>query len=60
MLENIPIIPKFLNVFPVESLVKPPNQEIEFIIEFIFDTVPILKTPYWIALAKLKELKAHL
>jgi hypothetical protein len=55
---DIRTVSEFSDVFPEELPGMPPDHEIEFVIELVPGTAPILKRPYKIAanqLAKLKE-----
>ena len=58
-LEDISIVRDFPNVFPGELPGLPPKREVEFTIELVLGTTPILKAPYRIAPLELKELKKH-
>jgi hypothetical protein len=57
---DIRTISLFSNVFPEEWPDMPLNYEIEFVIELIFGTAPIVKRPYRIAANQLAELKKQL
>ena len=57
---TIPVVSEFADVFPDEIIGLPPEREVEFGIELVPGTTPISKTPYRMALAELKELKAQL
>ena len=57
-LDDIPIVRDYIDVFPKELLGLPPKREVEFTIELLSGTTPILKAPYQMALLELKELKA--
>lgn len=59
-IESVPVVCKFTNVFPEELPRLPPVREVEFEIELVLDTAPILIIPYRIAPIELKELKAQL
>ena len=59
-LEDIPIVKEFLDVFPDDLLVLPPNRAIEFVIELVLGIEPISIPPYRMAPVELKELKAQL
>jgi hypothetical protein len=55
---DIRTISEYPNVFPEKLPGMPPDREIEFVIELVPGTAPILKRPYRMAanqLAKLKE-----
>ncbi|KAK5835966.1 hypothetical protein PVK06_011694 [Gossypium arboreum] len=58
--EPVPIVCEFPDVFPEELLGLPPVREVEFGIELVPDTTPILIAPYRMALTELKELKSQL
>jgi hypothetical protein len=57
---DIRTVSKVLDVFPEELPGMPPNCEIEFIIELILGTAPILKRSYRMATNQLAELKEQL
>ncbi|XP_073022767.1 uncharacterized protein [Primulina eburnea] len=59
-IEDIPIIAEFADVFPDEIPGFPPAREVEFGIELMPGTSPISRTPYRMAPAELRELKAQL
>ncbi|XP_073279554.1 uncharacterized protein [Primulina huaijiensis] len=56
-LEDVKMARDFPNVFLDEVLGIPPDKEVDFSIELMPVTVLISKTPYRLALAKMKELK---
>jgi hypothetical protein len=56
-MEEIPIVQKFLDVFPEDFPGLPLDREIEFCIDLISRAAPISKAPYRMAPAELKELK---
>ncbi|KAA3480831.1 DNA/RNA polymerases superfamily protein [Gossypium australe] len=56
-IEQVPIVKEYADVFPNELLGLPPTREVEFVIELVHGTAPILITPYRMALIELKELK---
>lgn len=60
MLDSIPVVKQFPNVFPDELLGLPPSSEIDFQIELNPGTALISKAPYRLASAELKELKEQL
>ena len=60
MVENIPVVNEFADVFPEEIPGLPPHREVEFTIELEPGTAPISKAPYRMAPAEMKELKAQL
>ena len=59
-LDDILIVREFPNVFPEDLPGIPIDREIEFSIDLLPETSPILKAPYWMAPTKLKELKEQL
>ena len=59
-LEDIPIVKEFPDVFPHDISGLPPDREVEFTIDLIPGTEPISITPYRMAHAELRELKAQL
>ncbi|WMV32688.1 hypothetical protein MTR67_026073 [Solanum verrucosum] len=60
LLQSVPIVREFLELFPNDLPEIPPKREIEFVIDLIPDTLPISTPPYRMALAELKELKEQL
>jgi hypothetical protein len=56
--DNIRVVRDFPDVFPEELLGKPPDREVEFVIDLLPGTAPISKRPYRIE--ELKELKKQL
>jgi hypothetical protein len=58
MLEGIPIVRVFVDVFPEELPGLPPDGEIEFTIDLLPGTRPISKAPYRMAPLELRELKS--
>ena len=59
-LEDIPIVRKFLDVFPDDLLGITPDREIDFHIELAFGTEQISKAPYRMSPLELKELKLQM
>ena len=59
-LTNIPVVHKFLDVFPKELLGLPPDREVEFSIDLFPGIGPIARAPYKMAPTELKELKTQL
>jgi hypothetical protein len=51
---------EFLDVFPEDLPGMPLDHEIEFVIELVHGTAPILKRPYRMAANQLAELKKQL
>jgi len=60
MLEEIPIVRDFVDVFPEELPGLPPYREIKFTIDLLPGTRPISKAPYRMASLELRELKEQL
>ena len=60
MLESIPVVSEFSEVFPTNLPSLPPDRDIDFCIDVELGTQPISIPPYHIALAELKELKEQL
>nr|CAD1842393.1 unnamed protein product [Ananas comosus var. bracteatus] len=55
MIEDIPVVREFGDVFPAELLGMPPDREIEFVVDLVPRTTPISKAPY----KPLKNPKSH-
>lgn len=53
---SISIVCNFLDVFPIELSGLPPLEKVEFLIELLPGTQPILKPAYRMSLAELIEL----
>ena len=60
VLEGIPVVCEFPDVFPDEIPGLPPYREVDFPIELVPGTAPISKAPYRMAPAELRELKEQL
>jgi hypothetical protein len=60
VLENLPIVQEFADVFPRELLGFPPERELDFTIDLNLGTEPIAITPYHISTPKFQELKMQL
>ena len=60
ILDEIPVVREFPDVFPDDIAGLPPEREVEFTIDLILGTEPISIPPYRMAPAKLRELKALL
>ena len=59
-LEDVPVVREFLDVFPDDLPVLPPERETDFPIDLVPSTAPISLPPYRMEPAELKELKAQL
>ena len=60
ILDEIPVVREFTDVFPDDIAGLPPEREVEFTIDLIPGTKPISIPPYRMAPAELRELKAQL
>ena len=60
ILDEIPVVREFPDVFPDDIAGLPPEREVEFTIDLIPGTEPISIPPYRMAPAELRELKAQL
>ena len=60
LVDEIPIVREFPDVFPDDIAGLPPEREVEFTIDLIPETEPISIPPYRMAPAELRELKAQL
>ena len=59
-IDDISIVKKYTDVFPEDILGLPPDKVVEFSIDIVPGTTLVSKTPYWMAPAKIKELKVQL
>ena len=60
MVDEIPFVREFPDVFSDDIEGLPPEREVEFTIDLIPGTEPISASPYRMAPAELRELKAQL
>ena len=60
LVDEIPVVREFLDVFPDDIAGLPPEREVEFTIDLIPGTESISIPPYRMAPAELRELKAQL
>ena len=60
ILDEIPVVREFPDVFPDDITGLPPEREVEFTIDLIPGTESIFSPPYRMAPAELRELKARL
>ena len=60
LVDEIPVVKEFPDVFPDDIAGLPPDREVEFTIDLIPGTEPISIPPYRMAPAELRELKAQL
>ena len=59
-IESVPVVRKFLDVFPVDLPGMPPDRDIDFCIDLEPSTRPISIPPYRMDPADLRELKAQI
>lgn len=59
-MRDTPVVQEFLDMFPNSFPRLTPEKEVKFSIELALETMPILTTPYKMALTKLQELKKQL
>ena len=60
ILDEIPVVREFPNLFPDDIAGLPPERDLEFTIDLIPGTEPISIPPYRMAPVELRELKAQL
>ncbi|WVZ81066.1 hypothetical protein U9M48_028491 [Paspalum notatum var. saurae] len=60
LIEKIPVVSDFPDVFPEKLPGLPPDRDVEFAIELVLGTAPVSKRPYRMAPDELKELKTQL
>ncbi|WVZ64658.1 hypothetical protein U9M48_014152 [Paspalum notatum var. saurae] len=60
LIEKIPVVSDFLDVFPEELPGLPLDRDVEFAIELVPSTAPVSRRPYRMAPDELKELKVQL
>ena len=60
MVEMVPIVREYRDVFPEDPLGLPFEREVEFGIDLLPGTAPISKNPYHMAPVELSELKIQL
>nr|GEV71801.1 retrotransposon protein, putative, Ty3-gypsy subclass [Tanacetum cinerariifolium] len=59
-LEDVPVICKFLDVFPEDLPGLPPHRQVEFETELVPEATPVARAPYRLAPSKIKELAKQL
>nr|GEZ06580.1 hypothetical protein [Tanacetum cinerariifolium] len=59
-LEDVPIVRKFLEVFPEDLPGFPSTRQVEFQIDLVLDVAPIARAPYRLAPAEMQELSTQL
>ena len=57
LVEEVPIVCEYPDVFPKELLGMPPDRDVEFVIDLLPGTGPITKRPYCMSVDELEELK---
>jgi hypothetical protein len=57
---KVPMVSEFPDVILEELPDMPPDRDIEFVIELMYGTIPIYKSPYRMATSELVELKEHI
>ncbi|KAD2394148.1 hypothetical protein E3N88_41125 [Mikania micrantha] len=59
-IEDVPIVNEYLDVFPEELPGLPTDRQVEFRIDLLPGTAPIVKAPYCLAPSKMQELMKQL
>ncbi|GJV94405.1 putative reverse transcriptase domain-containing protein [Tanacetum coccineum] len=59
-IEDVPVVRDFLEVFPEDLPGLPPTRQVEFHIELIPGAAPVVRAPYHLAPAEMKELAEQL
>ncbi|GJY20648.1 putative reverse transcriptase domain-containing protein [Tanacetum coccineum] len=59
-LEDIPVVRKFLKVFPEDLLGLPPVRQVELKIDLLLGTTPVARAPYRLAPSEMQELSDQL
>jgi hypothetical protein len=60
IVEEVPVVNEYPDVFPEELLGMPPDRDVEFVIDLLPGTGPIAKRPYRMSIDELEELKKQL
>ena len=60
MMENIPVVQDFMDVFPEDVLRLPPRRDIDFTFDLTPGASPISRAPYQMSVPELTELKMSL
>ncbi|GKG39516.1 hypothetical protein Tco_0463661, partial [Tanacetum coccineum] len=60
LLEDVPIVRDFPEVFPEDLPGLPPTRQVEFQIDLIPGAAPVAREPYRLAPSKMKELSKQL
>ncbi|GKD86380.1 hypothetical protein Tco_1357534 [Tanacetum coccineum] len=56
LLEDVPIVQEFLEVFPEDLPELPPARQVEFQIDLVPSAAPVARAPYRLAPAEMPEL----
>nr|GFA16040.1 putative reverse transcriptase domain-containing protein [Tanacetum cinerariifolium] len=59
-LEDVPVVQDFLEVFPEDLPGIPPTRQVEFQIDLVLGTAPVVRAPYRLAPSEMKELSDQL
>ena len=57
LVEEVPVVCKYPDVFPEELLGMPLDQDVEFVIDLLPGSGPIAKRPYRMSVDEIEELK---
>ena len=60
LVEEVPVVCEYPDVFPEELPSMPPDQDVEFVIDLLPGTGPIAKRPYHMLVDELEDLKKQL
>ena len=60
LVEEVPVVCEYPDVFPEELPSMPPDQDVEFVIDLLLGTGPIAKRPYPMSVDELEELMKQL
>jgi hypothetical protein len=60
IVEEVPVVNVYPDVFPEELPGMPPDRDVEFVIDLLPSTRPITKRPYRMSVDELEELKKQL
>nr|GEZ40833.1 putative reverse transcriptase domain-containing protein [Tanacetum cinerariifolium] len=60
LLEDVPVIQDFLEVFPDDLSGLPPPRQVEFKIDLVPEVAPVTRAPYRLAPSEMKELSVQL
>jgi hypothetical protein len=57
LVEEVPVVCEYPDVFPEELLGMPPDRDVKFVIDLLPSTGPIAKWPYCMSVDELEEIK---